>query len=89
MTQGTFPRISEAMSENTERFLINRMTDGAKLIYTLLHESENWEQYYTFKETENGEVWIQEAKGIKFDTKEQARLYAFLKYCEWKNPFNS
>jgi hypothetical protein len=45
----------------------------------MLKEFENKYTYQYIEDTKK--YWIKELKGITFDTKEEAQLYAFLKYC--------
>lgn len=51
-------------------------------MYKVIKMLKEFEDKYTYRYHEDKEVyWIEELKGIGFKTKEEAQLYAFLKYC--------
>ena len=77
-----FPTIKDNISEYAEKKLVNNMSESGRVMYHILQRSKKWQDEYTFKTLESGEVWIKELKGIKFETMEQAKLYAFLYYCD-------
>jgi len=64
---------------------IIRMTPNGLRVYKMLKAAENWERHYTFEKTEDNLFWIEELKGITFPTLQNAKLYAFLNFC---NKFN-
>jgi hypothetical protein len=56
--------------------------DQISNIYTVIKMLKEFENKYTYQYIEDTKkYWIKELKGITFDTKEEAQLYAFLKYC--------
>lgn len=47
--------------------------------YEIIHVEDKEERPATFK---NNYYWIKQLKGVKFYSKEEAELYAFLDYCQ-------
>lgn len=76
-----FPSLVDNMNEHIENKLIKIGNDGLKM-YNFFKRASKWEELYTILETELGEYWIQELKGIKFKKYKEARMYCFLDYCE-------
>ena len=68
-----------------KRAINNLLLSDTRLIYTIAQNISNWEISYKFitDDTEDKPFyWIENLKGVKFDTLEDAKLYAFLNWCE-------
>lgn len=82
------PELHDCMTDNIEWKILQTTREGF-LIYELLKNLEHWKENYNIifdksYETEENFFWIQELKGIKFSSREEAELYCFLDYCERK-----
>ena len=58
-----------------------KMSSEGLKTFKLLKIAEKWEENYHFEKTSDNLFWIRELKGITFPTKQNARLYAFLNFC--------
>ena len=76
-----YPKIHEHMTEHSVSRVL-RMSGGGSRICRLLLKSIGWRNYYTFKPTVNHKIYIEELNGYRFDTIEQAEVYAFLDFCD-------
>jgi hypothetical protein len=82
------PELQDCMTENIENKLLKTTEDGF-LMYELLKNTAYWKENYNIifdksYETEENFFWIKELRGVKFSSREEAELYAFLDYCERK-----
>ena len=73
------PELQDCMTEQIENKLLNMHKEGL-LFYKLIKDVTSWRNKYIIM-LEGDHYWIQELKGIQFETKDQAELYAFLDYC--------
>lgn len=67
-------------TEHLTQALMKMQPIGLKT-FQFLKQAEKWEDYYTFEKTDDKLFWIEELKGITFPTLQNARLYAFLDFC--------
>jgi len=56
-------------------------------IYKLISHFQTWEKYYTFKEDNDGKFWIQELKGLRFDSESEMKEFAFVNWCNQMSTF--
>ena len=69
------------ISDATFKKLINNSYNLTK-VYSFIELLKKFENSYTIEYEESGKkLWIKELKGVSFDTLEEARLYAFIDYC--------
>ncbi len=73
------PELKDCMTDLIEKKLLSMGKEGL-LFYELFKNLADWRNKYTIA-IDCDFYWIKELKGNKFDTKEEAELYAFLDYC--------
>jgi hypothetical protein len=78
------PELKDCMTDHIENKILQTPAEGF-VFWQILKEAAKWKSKYEIIYVDidaEDYFWIKQLKGIKFSSREEAEMYAFLDYCK-------